>query len=120
LQPTALGWLFTIARNTLLHSIRKKQVEARARQRVGIREAVSFEDDELDRVEALASGESQPLGLLEQLPPSQADPIRARVLDDRAYRDIAAELQTSALVIRKRVSRGLSTLREKLDQEERS
>src|ERR1700680_2687084 len=40
--PTAAGWLFTIARNTLAKSLRRGRVEAHARRRVGIREAVAF------------------------------------------------------------------------------
>jgi RNA polymerase sigma-70 factor (ECF subfamily) len=59
------------------------------------------------------------LTLLEQLPRDQADAIRARVLDDRPYPEIAAELQTSELVIRKRVSRGLATLRGELEKKEK-
>jgi RNA polymerase sigma-70 factor (ECF subfamily) len=118
-HPTAAGWLFTIARNTLQHSLRRSRVEAKARLRLGIRDAVSFTDDELDRVDALASGSSPILTLLEQLPRDQADAIRARVLDDRPYPEIAAELQTSELVIRKRVSRGLATLRGELEKKEK-
>lgn len=116
-QPTAAGWLFTIARNTLLHSLRKKRVEAKARLRLGIRDAVSFADDELERVEALASDASWLMELLEGLPRDQSEAIRARVLDDRPYPEIAADLQTSELVIRKRVSRGLSKLRDALEKE---
>jgi RNA polymerase sigma factor (sigma-70 family) len=117
---TAAGWVLTIAHNTLAKSVRRGRVEARARGRVGIREAVSFDSDELDRVEALAAGHSWLTGLLERLPPEQAQAIRARVLDERGYPEIAAELDTSALVIRKRVSRGLATLRRELEKEGRS
>jgi RNA polymerase sigma factor (sigma-70 family) len=118
--PTAAGWVFTIAHNTLAKSVRRGRVEARARARIGIREAVSFELDELERVEALASGDESTLtALLERLPPEQAAAIRARVLDERGYPEIAAELQTSALVIRKRVSRGLAAMRRELEKEAR-
>ncbi len=117
-QPTAVPWLFTIARNTLRHSLRKRRVEAKARLRLGIRDAVRFPDDELDRVETLASGSTAMLTLLEQLPGDQADAIRQRVIEDRPYPEIAAELQTSELVIRKRVSRGLTTLRGELEKKE--
>ena len=118
-QPTAAGWLLTIAHNTLLHSLRKKKVEAKARLRIGIRDAVSFQDDELERIEAVASGERWLSAMLDRLPAPQADAIRARVLDDRDYPEIAAQLQTSELVIRKRVSRGLATLRQVLEEENR-
>ena len=110
-QPTAAGWLLTIAHNTLVSSARRRQVEAGARLRLGIRDAVSFGDDELERVEALASDEGWLERLLAGLPPDQAQAVRARVLDERGYPEIAAELETSELVIRKRVSRGLATLR---------
>lgn len=116
-QPTAAGWLFTIAHNTLANSFRSRRVEAQARRRIGIREAVRFGPDELDRVEVLAGSDTWLSGLLEKLPPEQADAIRARVLDDRGYPEIAAELETSELVIRKRVSRGLATLRHELEKE---
>lgn len=110
-QPTAAGWVLTIAHNTLVSSARRRQVEARARLRLGIRDAVSFGDDELERVEALASDDGWLERLLASLPPDQAQAVRARVLDERGYPEIAAELETSELVIRKRVSRGLATLR---------
>jgi len=41
------------------------------------------------------------------------------VLEERGYPEIAAELQTSAFVIRKRVSRGLATMRRALEKEGR-
>jgi RNA polymerase sigma factor (sigma-70 family) len=118
-QPTAASWLFAIARNTLRRSIRKDKVESRARLRLGIRDAVALSDDELGRVEELASGDVSLIRLLEELPREQADAIRARVLDDRAYPEIAADLHTSELVIRKRVSRGLANLRYGLHKEGR-
>jgi RNA polymerase sigma factor (sigma-70 family) len=120
IEPTAAGWVFTIAHNTLAKSVRRGRVEAHARARIGIRDAVTFEPDELERVEALASGGESPLtALLERLPPEQAAAIRARVLDERGYPEIAAELRTSALVIRKRVSRGLAAMRRELEKEAR-
>jgi RNA polymerase sigma factor (sigma-70 family) len=119
-EQTAAGWVFTIAHNTLSKSTRRGRVEARARARIGIREAVSFDTDELERVDALASGgDSQLTALLERLPGDQAAAIRARVLDERGYPEIAAELQTSELVIRKRVSRGLATIRRQIEKEPR-
>jgi RNA polymerase sigma factor (sigma-70 family) len=118
-EPTAAGWVFTIAHHTLAKSVRRGRVEARARARIGIRDAVSFDNDELERVEMLASAEPRLTALLEQLPPEQAAAIRAHVLDERGYPEIAAELQTSSLVIRKRVSRGLAAMRRELKKEAR-
>jgi len=119
-EPTATGWVLTIAHNTLVSSIRRRRVEARARLRLGIRDAVSFADDELDRVEAFADDDGWLQALLDRLPAEQRDAIRARVLDERSYTEIAAEMATSELVIRKRVSRGLASLRRELGRERRS
>jgi RNA polymerase sigma factor (sigma-70 family) len=114
--PTAAGWLFTIARNTLAKSLRRGHVEARARRRVGICDAVAFTSDELERVEHAASASGWVIELLERLPAEQREAVRAHILEERSYPDIAGELETSELVIRKRVSRGLSTLRAELEK----
>lgn len=116
-ESNAAGWLIAIAHNTLAKSLRRGQVEARARRRLGIRDAVSFQDDELERVERLASTDGQVLGLLDGLPREQADAIRARVIEERDYPEIAGALKTSELVVRKRVSRGLTALRERIEKE---
>jgi RNA polymerase sigma factor (sigma-70 family) len=114
--PTAAGWLFTIARNTLANSLRRGRVEAHARRRVGIHEAIAFTSDELERVEQAASASGWVVELLERLPFEQREAVRARVLEERSYPDIAGALETSELVIRKRVSRGLSNLRAELEK----
>jgi RNA polymerase sigma factor (sigma-70 family) len=113
--PTAAGWLFTIAHHTLAKSLRRGRVEARARRRIGIREAVSFAGEELERVESAASTDGW-LELLERLPADQREAVRARVLEERSYPDIAGELETSELVIRKRVSRGLAALKTQMQE----
>ena len=114
--PTAAGWLFTIARNTLAKSVRRGRVEAKARRLIGISEAVAFTSEELERVESAASADGWVIELLEQLPAEQREAVRARILEERSYPDIAGELETSELVIRKRVSRGLSNLRAELEK----
>jgi RNA polymerase sigma-70 factor (ECF subfamily) len=114
--PTAAGWLFTIARNTLAKSVRRGRVEAKARRRIGISEAVALTSEELERVESAACADGWVIELLEQLPAEQRQAVRARILQERSYPDIAGELETSELVIRKRVSRGLSNLRAELEK----
>jgi RNA polymerase sigma-70 factor (ECF subfamily) len=49
--------------------------------------------------------------MLEGLPADQAGAIEARFIEDASYEDIARRLRTSEAVVRKRVSRGLATLR---------
>jgi RNA polymerase sigma factor (sigma-70 family) len=110
---TAAVWLFAIARHTLASSLRRGQVEARARRRLGVAR-IELEDASLERL-TVAEGERWVAELLADLPPDQREAIRARVLDEREYADIARELQTSELVVRKRVSRGLATLRERVE-----
>jgi RNA polymerase sigma factor (sigma-70 family) len=114
--PAAVGWLLTIAQRTLASSRRRGRVEARARRRVGIREAVILTGEDLERIETLASLDGRSLALLDGLPAGQREAVRAHILDERSYRNIAGELETSELVIRKRVSRGLTALRRQLEE----
>jgi RNA polymerase sigma-70 factor (ECF subfamily) len=113
---TAAAWLFTIAQNILRDSRRRGRVEARARRRIGIREAIEYRDDELERIEALAGQSDWATRLLASLPDDQREAVRERVLGERSYDEIARELQTSELVVRKRVSRGLATMRKRMEE----
>ncbi len=115
--PSAVGWLFAIAHNKLLKSLRRGRVEADARRRLGIREPIELAAEELERVESAASSSGWVIELLDRLPPLQRDAVRARIVDERSYPDIAGELQTSELVVRQRVSRGLSKLRAELEEQ---
>jgi RNA polymerase sigma-70 factor (ECF subfamily) len=113
---SAAAWLFTIAQNILTDSLRRGRVEARARQRIGIREAVAYGEDELERIEALAGQSDWATRLLESLPEDQREAVRERVVAERSYGEIASDLRTSELVVRKRVSRGLATLRRRMEE----
>jgi RNA polymerase sigma factor (sigma-70 family) len=116
-SPTAAAWLFTIAQHTLARSARRGRVEARARRRLGIREAFELEARQIDEIDASIGGDQWVSDLLARLPPDQRHAVRARVLDELPYEEIAQEMQTSELVIRKRVSRGLASLREGLEEQ---
>ena len=54
-RDCAAPWLFTIAHSKLADSVRRGRVEARARQRLGIRDRIEYGEDELylDRVDRL-------------------------------------------------------------------
>lgn len=114
-RGSAPGWLFEIAEHKLLDSIRRARVESSARTRLG-HEPVVLEDGDLERVEELASlADAGRLDrLLAQLPATQRSAVRARVLDERSYAEIAGEMACSEAVVRQRVHRGLSRLRERL------
>jgi RNA polymerase sigma-70 factor (ECF subfamily) len=101
-------WLFAIAHHKLTDYFRRGSAEDRMRRRLGVeRVPVGAEDAEMIRL----LGEEVAFQLVSELPPQQRDAVRAHVLEDRDYGDIARESVTSEATVRKRVSRGLSTLR---------
>jgi RNA polymerase sigma-70 factor (ECF subfamily) len=113
-HESAAGWLAGISHNVLGHSLRRGEVDARARRRLGA-PALELDDEDLERVAALVdSGHGPALALLDELPGDERDALVARVIDERPYADIAAGLGCSELVVRKRVSRGLARLRAEL------
>ena len=104
-HDSALPWLLGIARNTVGASRRRGRVEARARRRLGFA-PVAFEEPDIDRTDEL----------LASLPAAERDAVRARVVEERTYASIAAEMRCSELVVRKRVSRGLARLRSEMKE----
>jgi RNA polymerase sigma-70 factor (ECF subfamily) len=54
--------------------------------------------------------------LVEALPDGEREALKARIVDERGYAEIAVELRCSELVVRKRVSRGLGRLRKQLEK----
>jgi RNA polymerase sigma factor (sigma-70 family) len=107
----ASAWLVGIARNVLAGSVRKARVENRARRRLGM-EPIVLDEALLERIARIDTE-----ALVARLAPDQAEAVRARVLDDEDYGDIAARLRCSESVIRQRVSRGLATLRQIVEEE---
>lgn len=114
----ATALLFTVARNLLIDSYRRGQVDDRARRSLAL-EPVVLTDRGLERVEeAAVAGESRIAELLAELPPEQREAIVARVVEEQPYPAIAAALRCSESVVRKRVSRGLATLRARIVEED--
>ena len=110
------AWLFGIATNKLRKAFERGRVEDRARRRLGMG-VLELEDEALERISRLG-GDERVEALLAQLPADQARAIRARVIDEREYGEIATELRCSPSVVRKRVSRGLATLRSIASEED--
>jgi RNA polymerase sigma-70 factor (ECF subfamily) len=112
-----LAWLYGIAGNKLADSYRRGRVEDHARQRLSM-DALPFSDADLDRVDELVSTSIDP-GVLRAavaaLPASQREPVIGRVVAERSYTEIAAEMSCSELLIRQRVSRGLRALRARIE-----
>lgn len=109
-----VAWLLGIARHKLLESRRRGRVESAARRRLGIA-PVALTDEDLARVEELSSLDDAVLSLVDELPGEQRAAVLARIVEDRSYEELAAELRCSQAVARKRVSRGLSTLRTRME-----
>lgn len=113
---SARAWLFGIARHELADTWRRGRVEDRARRGLEV-EALVLSDAALARIETeLGPDRGDALQLLEELPDDQRQAIQGRVLDDRDYTELAEALQCSAGVVRQRVSRGLRTLRARMEQ----
>jgi RNA polymerase sigma-70 factor (ECF subfamily) len=108
-------WLLGIAANKVADARRRGRVERRAQQRLGI-PTIEWTDGDLERVAALTDDERL-IVMLGDLPAEQRDAVQARVVEERAYDEIARISGVSEVTVRKRVSRGLATLRERLSKE---
>ena len=117
-HPTAGPWLIGIAHNKLRESRRRGWIQDDVRRRLQMR-PLELDDADLERVHALASeGQSAVLTALDALPDLERDAVRARVVEERDYRELAAELRCSESVVRQRVSRGLARIRTRLAGQE--
>lgn len=113
---SASGWLFGIARHELADLWERGRVEDRARRRLGL-DPLSLTDELIERIEQLPSDtSSSTLTLLAALPDDQRVAIEGRILEERDYSELAAQLRCSQSVVRQRVSRGLRALRARLEQ----
>ena len=107
----AAAWLFAIAQHKLTDFRRRGSAESRMRARLGMEPVpVGAEDAEMIRW----LGEEVAVAMVADLPSEQRDAIRAHVLEDRDYAEIARSGQLSEATVRKRVSRGLQVLRERV------
>jgi RNA polymerase sigma factor (sigma-70 family) len=114
-EGSAAPWVRGIAQNKLLESRRRGRVEDRARRRLAI-DPEELLDDDLARVDELAAADGAALALLGELPEAERTAVQARVIEEREYAEIAEQLQTSKLVVRQRVSRGLTRLRHQIGE----
>ncbi len=112
-RAPAHAWLFGIAQHKLIDSRRRGVVADSARRKLEM-SPLELEDSELTRIEREGGAA---LDLLEGLPPEQRDAVWARIVEERSYEAIAGELACSQSVVRKRVSRGLAVLRQRLEEE---
>jgi RNA polymerase sigma-70 factor (ECF subfamily) len=114
-EPAA--WLLTIARNKLIDSVRRGRVEQNARERLAM-EPLEMDDEDIARIESLASSVDVTASADQVLSVEQRELLKARIVDERDYADIAHDLRCSEAVVRKRVSRALKALRADLEASE--
>ncbi len=112
-RGSAGAWLAGISRNKLRESWREGRVENAARIRLGM-EPLALNDADLEQVDDILSG-APALDLVSGLPAGQREAVVGRVLEEEPYEQLASRLECSESVVRKRVSRGLSRLRTKLE-----
>jgi len=108
-------WLLGIARNKLRESRRHHRIEDSARRRVGL-DRTELTDADLERIDELVSLDAGVVELFDGLPAVLREAVAQRVIEERSYEEIAADLSCSESVIRQRVSRGLRTLRSQLEE----
>ncbi|MGZ4152530.1 MAG: RNA polymerase sigma factor [Actinomycetota bacterium] len=113
----AVGWLYGIGKHELSHYFRRGQVDARARQRLGMSErTVSTEDyeriEELIDFEQVGRAIGQAFSLLSE---DQREALTLRVVEGRSYREVAEVLKCTEETARARVSRGLKRLTRTLE-----
>lgn len=109
----AVAWLVAIARNLLIDAARRGHVDDASRRRLGM-ERILFEQQELELLERDSASELE--RCLAGLPGGQRQAIEKRVLGEEPYGSIAADIGCSEQVVRKRVSRGLATLRREVKE----
>jgi RNA polymerase sigma factor (sigma-70 family) len=110
LPETPLAWLFTIARNLLIDSLRRGQVEMEARRRLGL-ERLALDDQDIQRITEAAGSDDVIAELSAAIPASEWEAFHAHVIADESYAQLAERLRCSEAVTRKRVSRARAQLR---------
>jgi RNA polymerase sigma factor (sigma-70 family) len=113
----AAAWLYSIARHQLAFYVRRGKAERRALERLGLErppadEELLAEIEQRAQLDVLRSELSVALATLSD-PVREA--VRLRVVEERAYPDIARSLRITEQAARARVSRGLATLADVLD-----
>jgi RNA polymerase sigma-70 factor (ECF subfamily) len=78
-------------------------------------EPLSLDDEALARINDL--DDEPAFGALEDLPDEQRAAVSGRVVDELSYAELAQRMRCSESVVRQRVSRGLRTLRNRLETE---
>jgi|1185.fasta_scaffold112820_2 RNA polymerase sigma factor (sigma-70 family) len=112
---TAAPWLLTIARNKLLDARRRGRVRTATVERLALERPPATEAV-LDELEAIGKDMDRALA---RLPEDQRAALKARILEEREYEEIAREQESTETAVRQRVSRALRKLRAELGEPNR-
>src|SRR3954454_2439384 len=108
-------WLFGIARDLLAQSVRRRRIELKACERIGLLERLDEQRATSEPDEVWLEGLEEAMA---EHPPSERDAVELRVVDGLPYEAVAADLSTSEGAARVRVARGLGRLRQRLIRDE--
>lgn len=111
------AWIYGIATNLLSMFFRSGRIERRGIERLGIA-VPQVEDSDLARIEELAETAELRAAVsraLSELNEDHREALNLRVVHERSYPEVAAELGVTEDVARARVSRGLRKLKSVLD-----
>jgi RNA polymerase sigma factor (sigma-70 family) len=113
----ASAWLYAIAGRELSRYARRRTVEMRTFERLGLTVPV-IDDASAEAIEALIDreGDSSSLGrALEGMSDGERRAVELRVVEELSYREIASRLNCSVVAARVRVHRGLGHLNKMME-----
>jgi RNA polymerase sigma factor (sigma-70 family) len=108
-------WLFTIARRVLIRSVSRRRVETTMLERLEVDPGAWDRAEVMPQERWLDGLDADLEAALDSLPRDQRRAVELRVLGELTYPNIAGVLGCSPVAVRIRVSRGLATLRARLE-----
>jgi RNA polymerase sigma factor (sigma-70 family) len=108
---SAAPWLYAIARNVLVTSVRRRRLEQSASERLGLLAELQRAPSIAELADDSLAGLDEALG---DLPPELQEAVRLRIVDELPYDEIARAAGTSTGAVRVRVHRALAALRARL------
>jgi RNA polymerase sigma-70 factor (ECF subfamily) len=115
LPASPRAWLYAVARYLLIEAVRRGEIDASARLRLSV-ELRGHEDERLDRIADVVDAAETVEALARDCPKTDWTLLRARLVDEEPYAELAGRMRCSEAVVRKRVSRAITQLRTALHQ----
>ena len=109
-------WLFTIARRLLVASVARRQLETEGLEKLRVERRWDGAQDVVPDERWLAGMEADLEEALDCLPHGQRRALELRIIEDFSYPEVARRLSCTSTAARIRVSRGLASLRARLEE----